>query len=645
MRCVYPDCSAMTFGSNGDLERHYREEHNETKLAESVHPSSRSTWSKESGTTVPTTVSGPSISKSLSGKAMQRQHALRDNEEGYEDESIAPSANAASTTTYMANARDDGSVISDASTLYTQEQKHDIVRRFSTLLSQSLHTTSVSLDREGQTTRLLGRLQDALKSFSVAVNFGTTDVLERQSLRAARGVRHFRRDIARRFYDQCLSRAQDSEPRSTLSGFGNSQGESVADKFFRWETIEESSTLEAWKPPAKLEDPVAGQVKLDDSDDSSWSSLGTAAYSSDLLDEPNASTDVLPGVYGAFVDPERIVASLTTQPAFRGLLNATERLLNLYNSSKPTLIRRQVSLAIRRHAQPKRRTNEHHRVLFNINWDPVRLLTEDYEQGVNQVLNRVVSITGTIGDAQLCSVGDYMKQTWPQNPSSILQALTRKLRGYSAANLSSLSKKGHINFSDDLRVVEVEGDENFVVLVAQQLAWLAAVLTIKQEHLCCAYIDFEQREEVDSPPASTPIFDIDVTMERPSGTPTDSCWNALVGPAIVVYGFPIAARNNNEKGLEISVAAMAALAGIPQGVTDDGVIVLKSRSWALVPVEERGDSVQWHFFMQPQKLEWTYLERLCSHRLRSPQSDIAQIMMSRRSFLALSPRFRNNLGK
>lgn len=126
------------------------------------------------------------------------------------------------------------------------------------------------------------------------------------------------------------------------------------------------------------------------------------------------------------------------------------------------------------------------------------------------------------------------------------------------------------------------------------------------------------------------VFAVDVRLEAATNLAPESCWYPLVGPANIICGFPVPDRQNGERGLEISVSAMAAMAGIPQAVSFKGGFIFKGRSHALVPIERLGESVQWHMLdVYPAKLGWGQVDELCPTRLEGHMDDIA----GRRTFV------------
>lgn len=74
-----------------------------------------------------------------------------------------------------------------------------------------------------------------------------------------------------------------------------------------------------------------------------------------------------------------------------------------------------------------------------------------------------------------------------------------------------------------------------------------------------------------------------------------SCWVPLFANPVIAQGFPVPKRDNEEKGLEISLEMMAALGGARHLTEFDGGLVLKGQSAMFVPTKSCGSSIQWHF--------------------------------------------------
>lgn len=283
--------------------------------------------------------------------------------------------------------------------------------------------------------------------------------------------------------------------------------------------------------------------------------------------------------------------------------------------------------------------HENMQVAFNLAWDPLDFLDQTFDRGRHQSLERVPSITGWTRDAQLCSVHQYFQQTWPHNPSYLLKVLGLSL-GHNCV-VDQSDRPGLVEFVFSSRTAVVEGNKTFIISIAQQLSWLAAVLSKKRKEISYARVLFTEAPKLDS--SEIPSFDIKVVLEEPPRSEERGCWNSIIGPAVIVPGFPFRERENWEHGLEASVASLAAISGIQQAVTFRGGFVLKARCHAMVPLLDRGESVQWHLLdTYPNKLDWDQIDILCPDRMMQLLG--TEDIFDRRAFLGFAPQFHNSLG-
>jgi len=163
------------------------------------------------------------------------------------------------------------------------------------------------------------------------------------------------------------------------------------------------------------------------------------------------------------------------------------------------------------------------------------------------------------------------------------------------------------------------------VAIAQQLAWLAALTydhgDLKETKYAYACV----RELTDGSlslegPSADLFFDVSVNLEKPpQEDESSSCWTEILGPSVLITGYPTKKRRPNERGLEASPQTMAKLAGIPAAVTFGGGFVFKGPYHALVPIEKFDTSIQWHVIASTAEngeLEWRDILKHCPIRVR-----------------------------
>ena len=203
----------------------------------------------------------------------------------------------------------------------------------------------------------------------------------------------------------------------------------------------------------------------------------------------------------------------------------------------------------------------------------------------------------------------------------------------------------NIDISPDRQRVSVSGSEDFIVTVAQQLAWLGAACRASVGRLAFCYTTLSEVNDsgVEFP---GPVFDINYDISSTEVEASESCWHDLVGNSVIVAGFPILERANGEVGLHIPLEIMGALAKIPFATRFCGGYVLKGRSILLVPVERKGTSIQWHLIQKQgrSRLHLRDLQSLCPNRLSFDEFDETDLS-STNCFLGWCPRCDNHLGE
>lgn len=113
-----------------------------------------------------------------------------------------------------------------------------------------------------------------------------------------------------------------------------------------------------------------------------------------------------------------------------------------------------------------------------------------------------------------------------------------------------------------------------------------------------------------------------------------SCWHSLFKNPVVVRGYPILARNQEEKGLEIPLNMMANLGEASRATSFDGSLVIKGFSTMFVLTERNENSVLWHLLYEDNNSRISYLSarERCSNQVLIDSVD-AFHLESTRNFL------------
>ncbi|KAF4483547.1 alcohol dehydrogenase [Fusarium agapanthi] len=520
--------------------------------------------------------------------------------------------------------KDDESLISQTSTTYTPEQRVDVIVRFSQAMLKGLHShVNYGAANKSSRQHVLTHLRSALRTFAEAVE---ADTSEKTQAKARKMVRRLRSEIARDLQDQVLMDDQVQESNRTPIDLTDREEMGAAEKINRWDIPTPDLDFQAgWQRELDI------QPKYQYHSEPSLS-LPTRSESSVEQSEVEVSLRDTTQIYGTSVNPVEVMKHFSTHPAFEKLLQTTRKLFERFHSPKMDLVRQRTSLLLRR--QFGKQGSNNSVAIFNLDWDLHGFLIENYDDGVHQNIDKILAVTGTMGNAQLCSVGQYFSWAWPGNEFQLLEELQSTLRGSTSKNRRrKRHPAGRVTVDLTLHMVTVHGAEDFIIAIAQQLSWLIAVCQEKQGQLSHAYVGFFEANSPETSGIAT--FNIDVELEVPSIQPDDSCWNAIVGPAVIVTGFPLPERHHNEQGLEMSIPVMAALADTPQAVSYRGGFVFKARHHALIPIKDFGSSIQWHLIdTYPERLEWTHIDRACPTRLGGA---IKKDFWNRRSFLGWCP--------
>lgn len=306
---------------------------------------------------------------------------------------------------------DEGSLISQMSTAYTPEQRDDIIARFSGAMLKSLRSNSnYSAASDSSRQHLLPHLRSALKDFAEDAA-AETDAASRTQAKARKLVRRLRREISGKLQDRLLDSDRATERRRVPIDLLDTGQMNPSEKIKLWD-----ATAPYWAAQEQHQAEVE-ETKFE------MDSSQTTMESEDSEDPAGVAT----GLYETSINPAEILKYFTGQSSFKNLVRTTEKLFERYHSQKMDLIRNRVSLALRRLPDKKAGAGSPLNAVFNVDWDLKDYLENNYDDGVNQPLDRMLAVTGVIENAQLCSVGDYVEWCWPRHKSQLLRALEQAL--------------------------------------------------------------------------------------------------------------------------------------------------------------------------------------------------------------------------
>ncbi len=153
--------------------------------------------------------------------------------------------------------------------------------------------------------------------------------------------------------------------------------------------------------------------------------------------------------------------------------------------------------------------------------------------------------------------------------------------------------------------------------VGQQLAWLGSSLRSSSSDSMC-YCTPKIVRPRDSDAHFRLIFEFQDIESDHNVNRNGSCWLPLFRNPVIVKGYPILARIQEERGLEIPLNMMAGL-GEASRVTDfDGGFLIKGFCALFCPVKRIKDSILWHYLFQQDGSRIPYLaaDQRCPNRAR-----------------------------
>lgn len=152
-------------------------------------------------------------------------------------------------------------------------------------------------------------------------------------------------------------------------------------------------------------------------------------------------------------------------------------------------------------------------------------------------------------------------------------------------------------------MIVARGGQAALTELCEQLAWLGAALrsspvTFGVSLSTPSIVAFKVAYSSSPVPSITVQLGFTVTSSLDHGLSADidgTCWHAMFRNPVVVNGFPILARHENEQGLELPLDMMGILAEAHFATRYDTTLVLKGLCTMLVPTGQTERSITWHF--------------------------------------------------
>ncbi|KAJ0417237.1 hypothetical protein BJY00DRAFT_316023 [Aspergillus carlsbadensis] len=243
-------------------------------------------------------------------------------------------------------------------------------------------------------------------------------------------------------------------------------------------------------------------------------------------------------------------------------------------------------------------------VTFILDWDlRVFLGKQVYSGHGEDIIDRVITLTGSSIEAQALGCAQYMQQTWPSGGGCVLTLVKLLMKHFDekgqAFPLEIGEQNGEIRLSGSINdltlTVSARGLRESIVRIGQQLCWLGAALRSSPIDDRLAYCRPVLRK-VDS---LSGLKSFRIRFEI-SEWPTlrqfvnGECWHKLFKNAVVVQGFPIRRRHSKSMGLEIPLNVLGRLTPSRWVTEFDRKVYIKGHSSILVPTKADAETVVWH---------------------------------------------------
>ncbi|KAL4934323.1 uncharacterized protein BDV17DRAFT_5089 [Aspergillus undulatus] len=231
----------------------------------------------------------------------------------------------------------------------------------------------------------------------------------------------------------------------------------------------------------------------------------------------------------------------------------------------------------------------------------------------SNILEKVLCLTGTWNEAQLMTVAEYIRQTWPVTGEHMITFVQRLLVDlHEAADVlhrlpgpQSAEIRAKFQHSSEYQI-SVTGSPYLVSEIGEGIGWLISVLRVppstrsKGIATCSPRIlDLDLRAESTENPEVVVVGTCQLVarfhdkITRPNSAP-GFCWGPLFSRAVLVTGFPVLRRHEAETGLEMSIGIMSYLIRSRQVVQWGERIIMKGFSSLVIATVAASNTIVWH---------------------------------------------------
>ncbi|CAI6099737.1 unnamed protein product [Clonostachys chloroleuca] len=469
---------------------------------------------------------------------------------------------------------------------------HDLIWELANDLFNKLN---LSITNKAMRERVSANLPELLKAFALRIGYRASSQMHRDIMSF---VHRNRRDIASAFID--IAFAED--PEITDENMDSSDAMDLEDRMRLWYEMrfEDETPLENEMGDLNV-DEMTGDFSFDEMDEGEERPFEWVAAYQDLLSGSEAYKWLLNRLLGEF-------HLVQTEP--NSIQTIREKIATLFPRTQ----------RVSRKETPKSST-----AVFDLDWDIHAFFeSQAYPNKPEEVLQTVITLTGSFTDAQATTCAQYIHQTWPSTGQIIIE-LIKGVLGSEDGSYQTHSSGGATLRTAIARprlMVEICGDMASVIEVGEQLAWLGAALRTSQRQEGVVYCtpqilglpqDSTFLHEFRSRTPSTGLLfcQIGFPQENIPGSPeimNGRCWHDVFRNPVIVRGYPIRQRIEYGTGLEMPLNIMAGLVQSQQVDQFRERTYIKGFSTMLILTRRKEDSLYWHLVYNKDGTRISYLD-------------------------------------
>ncbi|KAL2810191.1 hypothetical protein BJX63DRAFT_434474 [Aspergillus granulosus] len=307
------------------------------------------------------------------------------------------------------------------------------------------------------------------------------------------------------------------------------------------------------------------------------------------------------------------LASVLDTPAYQWLVDTLQKSMSLSFLERQSLS--DIAAAVIRSFAPFPQVSRKAgtgavKASFVIEWSPIAFFKgQRYEDRADVIFDKVLTLTGSLDDAQALTCGEYMRQTWPTTGMQIMAVIKKALSGSQGESYECVLPGGttiNLRIKIFTVIVKAIGTRTSVAEVAEQFAWLGATLRASSnDHgvaLCRPYIKSSHGSRSSSADEGPKVisslqFHISFEVKEPDTAEKPKngrCWHNIFRNPVVAEGFPIRTRHMPNIGMEASLGVLGALVPSRRLTVFGNKLYIKGFSTVLVPTKVVGDKIIWH---------------------------------------------------